>query len=352
MVESEGLDLTRDDLLAALTNDNVLAMLSVIRAGESSQEDSAYSLMFGGDHFESIEDHPRIKNTAKLGGKPITSTAAGAYQFLASTWDEVAKRYGLNDFGPTNQDIGAVALMVRRNALEDVIAGRFDAALSKLGKEWASIPGSPYGQPTRTKAQALAVYEAHGGRVSEAPATQEVKPMAPLIIPILSMLAEAIPALGKMFGSGSEVAQRNVAAGAMIAEKLVQVTQAVNLQEAAEKIQSDPQALAAAKEAVADVLAIVESGGGGIKAAREQAALPDGDWRKAFLNPAFIIGLLFTLLAAFVVVVIVWGLGTQTWSDEIKAMVVTAVVSGALGSVSGFFLGSSLGSRNKDQAAK
>jgi muramidase (phage lysozyme) len=343
---------TRDDLLAALTHDNVVAMLRVIRAGESSQDDSAYSVMFGGGHFNSFADHPRIKNTAR----GLTSTAAGAYQILERTWNEVSQRYGLEDFTPRNQDCAAVGLIARRKALDDVLAGRFDQAIAKLGDEWASIPGSKYGQPTRTKAQALETYLSYGGRVSDdSPSPdvpdanrREVKPMAPLIIPILSMLADAIPALGKMFGSGSEVAQRNVAAGTLIADKLVEVTKAVNLQEAAEKIQNDPSLATAAQAAVNDVLGIIEAGGGGIDGARKQASTPDGDWHKAFLNPAFVIGLLFTLLAAFVVVTIVWGLGTQTWSDEIKAMVVTAVVSGALGSVSGFFLGSSLGSRNKD----
>jgi hypothetical protein len=40
----------------------------------------------------------------------------------------------------------------------------------------------------------------------------------------------------------------------------------------------------------------------------------------------------------------------QTWSDDIKMMFVTAIVSGLLGSVTGFFLGSSLGSQKKDAA--
>lgn len=361
--------MTRDDLLHAAQSNNARAFLALLANGESHPDlEEAYRALFGwrpgnGKVFDSFEDHPRVRTYEKAdefihNGKLDYTTGAGRYQITESTWDPLAKRYGLNDFGPTNQDCAALALIAEKGALDDVLAGRVNEAIRKLVKVWASLPGASYGQPTQALSKALAVYEAHGGRIEAAAAVEapvqsvpEVKRMGPLaIIPlVLEGLSALIPALGKLgFGSGSEVATRNIAAGAMVAEKLVQVTNAVNIQEAAEKIQNDPQALQAAKDAVAEVIGIVEAGGGGIKAAREQSTLSDGNWRKAFLNPAFVIGLLIVFLVAFVVVVIVLGLGSQTWSDEIKAMVVTAIVTGGLGSVLGFFLGSSLGSQRKD----
>lgn len=162
--------MTRDDLLAALTHDNVPAFLRLIREGESSQEQNAYTVMFGGGHFEGFADHPRVKNTRRLRGKPITSTAAGAYQFLARTWGEMAKRYALKDFSPINQDCAAVGLIHRRGALDDVLAGRVDEAIRKCRLEWASLPGSPYGQPTQALARAREVYRTYGGRVAGEPA--------------------------------------------------------------------------------------------------------------------------------------------------------------------------------------
>ena len=54
-------------------------------------------------------------------------------------------------------------LIGRRRALEDVRAGRFDAAVAKCAREWASLPGSPYGQPVKTIAQVRPVYENNGG---------------------------------------------------------------------------------------------------------------------------------------------------------------------------------------------
>lgn len=142
-----------------LTNPNVQAILRVIRRGEGTADDAGYRRIFGGRMFDSFADHPRIKVTA--GG--YTSTAAGAYQFLASTWDETAKILGLQDFSPESQDIAAVARIVYRKALDDVLAGNIEAALPKIGKEWASMPGSPYGQPTISTQTALNTFEQNGG---------------------------------------------------------------------------------------------------------------------------------------------------------------------------------------------
>lgn len=147
---------------AMLNEPNVSAMLRVIRAGEGTSDANGYRRLFGGQLFASYADHPRIKVT-KSG---YTSTAAGAYQFLASSWDETKNIMGLPDFSPASQDMAALGRIAARGALEDVRAGRFEQALNKIGWEWASIPGSPYGQPTRTTAQAGSVYAAAGGTIT------------------------------------------------------------------------------------------------------------------------------------------------------------------------------------------
>lgn len=146
-----------DDLVK---HPQVQAMLRVIRRGEGTADDAGYRRHFGGRLFDSFADHPRIKITAS----GYTSTAAGAYQFLASTWDETARIMGLGDFTPANQDRGAVGRMVYRRALDDVLAGRFESAISKLGKEWASLPGSPYGQPVISMDTAANTFAAAGGQ--------------------------------------------------------------------------------------------------------------------------------------------------------------------------------------------
>ncbi|HJV24562.1 MAG TPA: glycoside hydrolase family 104 protein [Aromatoleum sp.] len=136
---------------------NLRAFLRAIRYAEGTAGDNGYRMLFGGGLFESYADHPRVA-VIRSG---YQSTAAGAYQILASTWDEY--RAGLPDFSPASQDECAARLIRRRGALGDVYAGRFGDAIRKCAKEWASLPGSPYGQPVRTMAQMEQAYNNAGG---------------------------------------------------------------------------------------------------------------------------------------------------------------------------------------------
>jgi muramidase (phage lysozyme) len=150
-----------DDMTA---ESNVSAFLNMLRVGEGTSGPDGYRTMFGGGLFDSFADHPRIRNRATFAnGKTVTSTAAGAYQFLETTWDECQRVLGLPDFSPASQDAAAVYLIRRRGALADVRAGRITDAIRKCNREWASLPGSPYGQPTVTLDGALASYENAGG---------------------------------------------------------------------------------------------------------------------------------------------------------------------------------------------
>jgi muramidase (phage lysozyme) len=160
--------MTRDDLREIVDDKNVQAFLKVIRSGEGTSDELGYRRMFGGDIFDSFKDHPRQLHTRKTAHGPLASTAAGAYQFLARTWDGLVKQYGFEDFSPANQDEGAVALIAGREAIGDVIEGRFNEAVRKCRLEWASLPGSPYGQPTKTFTQALEAYTAAGGQIAAA----------------------------------------------------------------------------------------------------------------------------------------------------------------------------------------
>jgi muramidase (phage lysozyme) len=339
---------TRDDLLGALSNDQVLAFLRVVRAGESSQDFIAYRTLYGGETFDSFADHPKRAIT-KNG---VTSTAAGAYQFLARTWYALTKQYGFTDFSPASQDQGAVALIAGRHALEDVIAGRLDAAIRKCNREWASLPGSPYGQPTRTYAQAEATFLEYGGSLAAVgdvvPTVTKEVTMAPLVIPILSALSSLIPQLGSLFG-GSEVAQRNVAAGSIVANAIVQATNAVNLQEAAERIQNDPQALQAARQAVADIWpSVTEVGASGIDGARKAAIAPDQ-------LPFFKQGVFWITVGLVPLVYIIVLASLAKWefigdiTSETRAQVIGTALGTLLGGIIGYFYGTSAGSARKTE---
>lgn len=144
---------------ALLNHPNMRAMFAVIRQGEGTSDAGGYSRLFGGGQFQGFADHPRV--VVKRSG--YKSSAAGAYQALAKVWDETKRMMQLPDFTPASQDLFALGRIAARGAVDDVIAGRFDAAVKKLGKEWASLPGSPHGQPTKTIAQARSAYVANGG---------------------------------------------------------------------------------------------------------------------------------------------------------------------------------------------
>jgi len=147
----------------AVSDPNVRAFLMMIRIGEGTAGPDGYTTFFGGSHFSDLSKHPNVPHT----GGGYTSTAAGAYQFLYSTWQQLAAQYGLPDFSPASQDIGAVGLIKQQGALADVIAGRIATAIRKCNRIWASLAGSPYGQPTLTMADDLANFVNAGGNLTD-----------------------------------------------------------------------------------------------------------------------------------------------------------------------------------------
>lgn len=143
---------------------NLRAFLIMIQYSEGTFGKGGYNKLYGGSLFQDMTRHPNTPTT-KWG---ITSTAAGAYQILNKTWNELQSKLGLVDFSPVSQDKAAIELIRRRKALEDVYAGRFAQAITKCKKEWASLPGSGYGQNEKNIKNLLAVYKIAGGLVKEA----------------------------------------------------------------------------------------------------------------------------------------------------------------------------------------
>lgn len=140
---------TRQELEKALSNPNVRKMLDVIANAEGVKH--GYNTIFGNERSNDLKAHPNVKKEfTQTDGKKNSTTAAGRYQFLKGTWDKVSKKYGLTDFSPKNQDLAAVALILGRGALGDVMKGDFTKAVGKLGGEWASLPSSPYAQPKKS----------------------------------------------------------------------------------------------------------------------------------------------------------------------------------------------------------
>jgi hypothetical protein len=188
--------------------------------------------------------------------------------------------------------------------------------------------------------------------IVDVPPRKEAKmpaPIIPVLTALLPTIVNAIPALGRLFGSGSEVSERNVQAAEIVGKIIVEATGSRNLQEATERIVTDPVARQQAAEAVnVHWFELAEAGGGGITGAREwNDASAAGDaplWRM----PAVVVTMMLMPLIYFVVYQVMTDI---TYTSEIRTMVVSLVVGTTLGAIVGFFLGSSFGSQKKDATA-
>ena len=149
-------------------NKNLDSFLHVIRTAERTAVPNGYRTIFGGKLFTDFSKHPNIKVPFhdKAIGKTNYSTAAGAYQFLYSTWENCRKKLNLPDFSPASQDKAARMLISGRGALNDVLLGNFAEAISKVRKEWASMPNAGYSQPEKTLAQVTKWYKDAGGVIA------------------------------------------------------------------------------------------------------------------------------------------------------------------------------------------
>jgi uncharacterized protein (TIGR02594 family) len=116
-------------------------------------ESPGYDVLYGGGKFTDFSHHPNQAVSITSGpnaGK--TSSAAGRYQFLGSTWDTLQKKYGYKDFSAANQDTAAWQYAQDiykektsggslQEALQSGDPGRINAAAKILNSVWTSLPG-------------------------------------------------------------------------------------------------------------------------------------------------------------------------------------------------------------------
>ena len=127
---------------------NVEKFLKLITFTEGTdRQGTPYNELFGFSNFTGYDKHPGILIKASN----CSSTAAGRYQILKGT----AKMLKMVDFTPESQDMAAIQLIRNAKAYDDVFAGNWEEAIKKTNKIWASLPGSPYGQPTHKMADAI-----------------------------------------------------------------------------------------------------------------------------------------------------------------------------------------------------
>jgi muramidase (phage lysozyme) len=119
---------------------NVAAFLKLIRYAEhKSDDDRVYFLLYGGQQtFVDTTKHPNKAITAW--GR--TSTAAGAYQILYSTWKEAKDKGVVIDFSKAAQDTLATSKLRSRGAYPYIVKGDIEHAVARLRNEWTSMPGA------------------------------------------------------------------------------------------------------------------------------------------------------------------------------------------------------------------
>jgi muramidase (phage lysozyme) len=363
----------RDTLAASA---NLRAFLRMLRVGEGTTDEDGYRRHFGGELADSLADHPRKVVTKKLGAKTYRSSAFGAYQHLTQTWDECKAALDLPDFSPASQDVAAVFLIRRRKALEDVLAGRIEKAIIKCNREWASLPGSPYGQPVQTMAQALgdfnrylALEDAGAAQVTApVPAPQptpEIAPepqprrsdpipidpinapqgeaMSPFIAAALPAIIDIVPKLASMFSSGSPTSERNIKAAETVIGVAKQAIGARNEQELVE--------MAAEKENAEAIRQAIEEQWFKIDEAREKSVTAAREfntareqildvrtlWSSGLTFIEFLSLALILMTFGGVVVALVWA----DISDDLKGAIVTIMLIGGFTGVREFWFGGS-----------
>ena len=153
----------------------VRAYMRMLRVGEGTEGEIGYTKLFGGKDFtksphnKDMSDHPQIKVYwyTKKDGTKMHSSASGAYQVMGYTWSSDNMRiqrkvYGIKDFKQESQDLFCIILFKhkRKGMLKLIVEGKIKEATEKYGSyEWASLPPGRYGQPNKTMAKALELYE-------------------------------------------------------------------------------------------------------------------------------------------------------------------------------------------------
>jgi len=145
---------------------NLAAFLATLRFSEgTAKAPDPYAVVYGFLYtITDFSDHPTTLGTWLGVQTPWGhTTAAGAYQIEVATWRSVKKMRTLPDFSPASQDAAATELIREAGAFDLVYSGCIAEAIAACKHIWASLPGSPAGQPTKAVSTLLGAYTMAGG---------------------------------------------------------------------------------------------------------------------------------------------------------------------------------------------
>jgi muramidase (phage lysozyme) len=132
----------------------VRALMRTISASESNTN-RPYSVLYGGQHVNNLSHHPETCVTIVNGpNKGNCSTAAGRYQLINTTWNQIAPRYHPHptkmmfwssySFEPEYQDSVVHAWLSDpkvwgSNIPQQLRQGKLNDVLRKLSPTWTSL---------------------------------------------------------------------------------------------------------------------------------------------------------------------------------------------------------------------
>jgi RHS repeat-associated protein len=153
------------------------ALEQVIMAGEGTSGPNGYGTLVNGTVLSApgfpnlvgqtgTSRNPIVIDPNTLSGFPniqvqvnqqgLISHAFGAFQFMPGTWTQYG---GGSDVSPSAQDDVAANLLQSVGAVGAAMSGNFQDAMWDANTTWASLPDSPYGQPTMGMSQAFSIYQ-------------------------------------------------------------------------------------------------------------------------------------------------------------------------------------------------
>lgn len=149
-----------------MMNANRKAFLDMLSHSEGTDRyaHDGYKTIVGGAQFTDYARHPNMR--VFLPRLNIYSTAAGRYQLLYKYWVAYCKNLGLYDFSPAAQDAIALQQIRECRALDDIDQGRFNEAVRKCARIWASLPGAGYGQRENKLEDLMFAYTEAGGSIA------------------------------------------------------------------------------------------------------------------------------------------------------------------------------------------
>jgi lysozyme len=247
--------------------------------------------------------------------------------------------------------------------LRKLNAGDYVGAWQEFGR-WNNAAGKVMPGLTRRRAAEAKLFAQSTGKPTNGEAEKPTNPPEPIpdtpepikepimdtskIGPFLGAALESlfpvVPALIRIFGNSPQ-AEKNAKAMDIVVSAAKEATGARNEQDLIEKMETDPEARAAAKEAIESRWHEISEVGGGLEAARKADVAFVAAGSNPLHSPAFLISLAL-LVMPIMLLVDVFYVHSTAYTAELRTQIVTGVLM-VIAIVGGYWLGSSFGSAKK-----